>query len=509
MIVVEEYTFTPGPRGTGTIVIPQVLELEDIQRIWNVTRGALIYEATNAEYGIVSIAVANGSTTLTIETNTSTMNAGDLLQILLYETTSSPISGNTGLFGQGPGAVDAFGRARVSQPYTIADYKAVYGANSEFLTASSGGGSGAAHVPNIAATRLTVGTGSTDYIVRQSRMYHQYQPGKSQLVLFSFKLNGAEAGADKRIGLFDDRNGVFLKYGGDGSLSWVERRYVTGTAQDFPVPQASWNVDPCDGTGPSGFDFNPAATQLLFIDYQWLGVGRIRVGFVHDGRYVVAHEFYHSNTLTTVYWNQPSLPLHAEIRNTAALAAPTTMDIMCASVQAEGGYSESGSDFAAATALRVVGSAPATLPLMAIRLANTYGSQPNRLTVRLDQVEAYSVTSGCRLDVIRLASHTQLTAPPGGIVWTAANAASGVEYTTNVNTYTTATTDQIVDSFFVAGGAGQSSPVISNSITPAAARQSYIAQNIASNDSQAFLIFATSLGNNADCAIAMQWRELA
>lgn len=36
----------------------------------------------------------------------------------------------------------------------------------------------------------------------------------------------------------------------------------------------------------------------------------------------------------------------------------------------------------------------------------------------------------------------------------------------------------------------------------------YIAQNIASNDSQAFLVFATSLGNNADCAVSMRWREL-
>lgn len=507
MVVIEEYTFTPGARGVGTIVIPEVLELEDIQRIWNVTRGALIYEATNAQYGIVNVAVANGSTTLTIETDTSTMNAGDDLQILLYDGTSG---GGGGFNSSGQGSVDAFGRARVSEPYTIADYKAVYGLNSEFLTDSVGVGSGVAAVTNQAAARLTVGTGINDYVVRQSRMYHQYQPGKSQLALFSFKLNGTEAGADKRIGLFDDRNGVFLKYGGDGSLSWVERRYVTGTAQDFPVPQASWNVDPCDGTGPSGFDFDPTKTQLLFLDFQWLGVGRIRVGFVHDGVYVVAHEFYHSNTLATVYWSQPSLPLRAEIRNTAALGSSTTMDIMCASVQAEGGYSESGNDFAAFSAVRNIGNPPATLPVMAIRLANTLGGYPNRITVRLGQVETYSATGGCRLDLYRLASHTQLTSTaPGGIVWTAANALSGVEYTTNVTTFTTAATDLLVDSFYVAAAGGQSRPVVSGLITPSAARQSYIAQNIASNDSQAFLVFATSLGNGADCGVTMQWRELA
>lgn len=504
MRVVDTYTFTPGAKGAGTIVVPEVFELEDIYRITNVTRGVALYGSEIPMSG-ASVTVAGGSSTITLEESTTFCDSSDELQILLYDTVSG---GSAGGVGGGDGTKDAFGRARVSEPYTIADYKAVYGLNSEFLTDKSGVGSDVAFIANLAAARLTVGTGATDYVVRQSRMYHQYQPGKSQLVLFSFKLNGVEAGADKRIGLFDDRNGVFLKYGGDGSLSWVERRYVTGTAQDFPVAQAAWNVDTCDGTGDSGFDIDPATTQLLFIDYQWLGVGRIRVGFVHNGEYVVAHEFYHSNTLTTVYWSQPSLPLRAEIRNTTALTVSTTMDIMCASVQAEGGYSESGNDFAAATGLRTVGSPPATLPLMAIRLADTFGSQPNRLTIRLDQVEAYSVTSGCRLDVIRLASHTQLTAPPGGIVWTPANSSSGVEYTTNVNTFTTASTDQVIDSFFVAGGAGQSSPVVSGVITPSAARASYIAQNIASNDSQAFLVFATSLGNNADCAVSMRWREL-
>ena len=506
MRVLESYTFAPGGRGAGTITIPEVLKLQDIAHIWNSTRGALIFDVKNSEYGLLNVVVSGGETTLTIETNTSTMDAGDVLQILIYDP--FPNSPGTSFSGT-DGAQDAFGRQRVSEPYTIADYKAVYGVNSEFLTDSSGVGSGVAFVPNISATRLTVGTDATDYIVRQSRMYHQYQPGKSQLVLFSFKLNGAEPGANKRIGLFDDRNGAFLAYGGDESLSWVERRYVTGATVDFPITQTNWNVDKCDGTGPSGFNIDITKTQLLFIDYQWLGVGRIRAGFVHNGRYIIAHEFYHSNTLTTVYWSQPSLPLRAEIRNTAALDAPTTMDIMCGSVQAEGGYSESGFDFAAFSATRSIGNPPATLPVMAIRLADTLGGDLNRLTVRLGEIEAYSGTGGCRLDIYRLASHTQLTSTNvGGIVWTSANAGSGVEYSTNITTFTTAATDQLIGSFYVVAGGGVSSPVSGSVITPSSARLSYIAQNIASNNSQAFLVFATSLGNGANAAVSAQWREL-
>lgn len=501
MRVVDIYTFTPGAPGVGTIVIPEILELEDFARINNVTRGVPLYAVDLVRSGMV-VSVAGGSTTLTLEQSTSFCDASDELQILVYDSTGG---GGAGV----DGTLDAFGRQRVSEPYTIADYKKAYGLNAEFLTSASGAGSGVAFVPNIAAERLTVDTGATDFVVRQSRMYHPYQPGKSQLILISFKLNGFEENAEKRVGYFDDRNGTFLLYDDTGSLSFVERRYVTGSPVDHAVAQTSWNIDPCDGTGLSGFDIDVSNTQLMFVDFQWLGVGRVRVGFVHNGSYIVAHEFYHSNTLSTVYWSNPALPVRAEISNTAALASSTTMDLICASVQAEGGYSEAGFDFAEHTAVRSIGNPPNTLPVMAIRLADTFKGDLNRVLVRLGSVQGYSGTGGYRLDIIRLASHTQLTSTdPGGIVWTAVNAESAVEYTTNVTTYSTAATDQLIDSYFVVAGGGASRPIASGKLDPSSARLSVISQDYDSNDSQAFLVFATSLGNGADAAISMQWREL-
>jgi len=504
MRVVDTYTFTPGAPGAGTIVIPEVLELEDFSRITNVTRGVALYGVEVVRSGM-TVTVAAGATTLTLEQTTTFCDAADELQILVYDSSGGGSGGGTGV----DGALDAFGRQRVSEPFTIADYKKVYGLNTEFISDTSGVGSGVAFVANEAASRLTAGTGATDYVVHQSRMYHPYQPGKSQLILMSFKLNGTEENADKRVGYFDDRNGTFLLYDGTGGLSFVERRYVTGSPVDFPVAQAAWNVDRCDGTGPSGFDIDASKTQLLFIDFQWLGVGRVRIGFVHDGQYIVAHEFYHSNVLSTVYWSNPALPVRAEIRNSGALAAPATLDFICASVQSEGGYSEAGLDFAANTAVRSIGNPPNTLPVMALRLSNTFNTHLNRVVARLTQIEGYSGTGGYRLDLFRLASHTQLTSTdPGGIVWTQANLASAIEYSTNITTYTPAATDQKLESFFVVAGGGASRPVSSGVIDPATARLSYIAQNISSNDSQAFMVFATSLGNGADAAVSLQWREL-
>lgn len=504
MIVVENYTFTPGARGVGTIVIPEVLELEDIQRIWNVSRGALIYEATNPQFGIVSFVVANGSSTLTIETDTSTMNAADVLQILVYDGTSG--GGGSGLNAGGDGSVDAFGRVRVSQGLTLADYKSVYDVDPEILLDTNAGGT-LTHVANEASILITGDTAVGEYGAAQTRMYHNYQPGKSQLALVSFNFLAATANTFKRVGLFDADNGLFLEMDGTGALSFVKRSFVTGSSTDTPVLQANWSVDPCDGTGPSGFDLDITKTQLLFLDFQWLGVGRIRIGFVHDGNYIVAHEFYHSNQLATPYWSQPSLPIRAEVINDAlvAPAAAPTMKLICATVLSEGGYLETGIDLSMASDIRAVGNAPTELPLIAIRLTGNINGQSNRETVRLNGLSVISPVSGVKIEVIRCESEAAVT----GGAWLSLAAYSGVEYNITATGYTPGANDVVVDTFYVPAGQGQNAPGLANIINPNASRQGYIAQNVASNDSMAYLVYATSLGNNATASAALQWREVS
>lgn len=501
MIVLQNYTFTPGEAGQGTIVINDIFALENFASIVNVTRNATIYNPLSQHDRIISLVASEGQTTLTLADNTVYWDNQDSIQILVH---GSNQPGNT-LNGGGNGTHDAFNRLRVSQGFTLADYKSTYNDGSEMLTKKSGTGT-VAHQTNHAAIRITNSTGATDYIYRQSRMYHTYQPGKSQLSLLSFNMYGSEPNAKKRIGYYDDRNGVFFQLAGDGTLSFVLRSYVTGSAVDAPpVTQSNWSVDPCDGTGPSGFDLDISKTQLLFIDFQWLGVGRVRVGFVHNGSFIVAHEYYHSNILATPYWNQPSLPIRYEITNTSALAQTTYMDAICATVIAEGGYAESGFDFAKASGIRAVGTAPASLPLMAIRLTNSVNGQPNRYTVRASSFSCASPVSGVRVDLYRLQSHTGVT--NGN--WLDADGGSVVQHNTDATTYTIGTSDQLIDSFFVPGGQGNNSPGSGDIANPSASKGGFIAQNIDSNDSMAFLLVAHSLGNNATAGAAFQWREIA
>lgn len=502
MLVLENYTFVPGTSGTGQLIIEGVFTLEDFASITNVTRGAIIYEPVRDHDRINSLTVDSGFTTLTLNDNTEYWNSSDNIQILVHPR---PNSTNTnGIGGTLSGSIDAFNRLRVSQGFTLADYKATYSSSSEFLTDKSGSGT-VAHQANHAAVRITNSTGATDYIARQSRMYHTYQPGKSQLVLFSFNMYNAEPNANKRIGYYDNRNGVFFQWAGNGSLSFVRRSYVTGSAVDTPVPRSNWSVDKCDGTGPSGFEIDLSKTQLLFIDFQWLGVGRIRIGFVHNGQFVVAHEFYHSNILATPYWNQPSLPVRYEIVNTGTLAQTTYMEAICATVIAEGGYAEAGFDFAASSGIRTVGSIPSSLPLIAIRLKDSISGQPNRLTIRPSSFSCASPVSGVQIDLYRLMSHTGVTNGS----WVNASDGSGVQYNISASTYSIGLDDQLIDSFFVPGGQGNNAPGAGDIANPSASKGGFITQNIASNESMAFLLVATSLGNNATAGATIQWREIA
>jgi len=83
---------------------------------------------------------------------------------------------------------------------------------------------------------------------------------------------------------------------------------------DVKVPQEDWNIDPCDGTGITGYNLNLARIQMAYIDYSWYGAGKIRFGF-KDGEGIVkyVHEFVHNNILYESYLRSGNLPARYEV----------------------------------------------------------------------------------------------------------------------------------------------------------------------------------------------------
>lgn len=82
------------------------------------------------------------------------------------------------------------------------------------------------------------------------------------------------------------------------------------------IPQSQWNLDKCDGTGPTGFFLRPYRIQMAYIDYSWYGAGKVRFGFKDQrGQVVYVHEFVHNNHKNEAYLRSGNLPARYEIEN--------------------------------------------------------------------------------------------------------------------------------------------------------------------------------------------------
>ena len=246
---------------------------------------------------------------------------------------------------------DAFYRLRVSSPSTLYEGSTIYDSNLVFFDDDVTAGASITGPGTNAAMVLTVNAGSTlnAYAARQSHFYAHYQPGKSFLAYFSFCFGAAVTGIVQRVGLYDvdtsnannPKNGVLLQL--DGSvLAWVLYNGNGGIQYAEQAGETSWNVDPLNGTGPSGLTLDPTKNLLGFVDLEWLGVGRVRVGFFINGVPIICHTF--NNTgLSLPYLNNPLLPVRYEVRRTVNTAtAAATMTAVCCSIMSEGGFDPIG-----------------------------------------------------------------------------------------------------------------------------------------------------------------------
>jgi len=264
---------------------------------------------------------------------------------------------------------DAFGRLRVSQPFTLFDSQNRYAADPSFDTSLTGSGT-STFLANESAVSLAVTTASGDKVIRQTKRYFPYQPGKSLALLTTFVMAAGKANLRQRVGYFDSNNGLFLQRNGT-ELSFIIRTYTGGSADDTrKVVQSAWNGDPLDGSGASGITLDTTKAQILFADFEWLGVGSVRVGFVIDGQYITAHTFDNANEVTSVYMQTATLPLRIEIENTAATASSSSMKQICSTVISEGGYEQTSVERVARRSTTLTGIGTSFVPLVSIRLAS-------------------------------------------------------------------------------------------------------------------------------------------
>lgn len=338
-------------------------------------------------------------------------------------------------------AVDAFGRARMSEPLTLFDSSNRFFDNSRTSFANNAGGN-TSFVANTATLDMNVGTTSGTYVYRETNRVFAYQPGKSLQVLQTFVMNPAKTGLRQRVGYYGVNNGFYLERDGASTVQFVKRSKATGVVVDTPVTQANWNLDKMDGTGPSAITLNLDNPQIMFIDIEWLGVGSVRMGFIIDGKLIPCHTFHHANLSSSVkgaYMQTACLPLRYEIENTATTASASTFKITCATVISEGGYELRGRQ-------RTVGT-----PITSSYLLSTAGTYYPIASLRLNTAAGYTdgiaILRNISLSPISSA-HYNWKIVSGGTVtggtWANTDTSSIVEYNVNATSFTaTGSTDVI------------------------------------------------------------------
>lgn len=243
------------------------------------------------------------------------------------------------ILADGP-QLDAFGRLRTASPNVV--FNAYFTVSDQAFLFSEKTVGGGSITRNTTAGRMeySVGTASGDRAVRQTKQYFFYLSGLSAQILSTFLMGDLTANCNQRIGLYDDSNGLFLEARGT-TVGVVLRSSTSGTVSDTFVPQSSWNLDKMDGTGESGITVDWTNQQILSIDMQWLGAGRVRYGLVIDGKTYHVHEILNANEHDIFpYMNNPTLPIRYEVVNTGTTATPTTLLHVCSSYIREAAESQ-------------------------------------------------------------------------------------------------------------------------------------------------------------------------
>ena len=238
-----------------------------------------------------------------------------------------------------PTDTDAFGRTDVSIPHTVRNYQFNLSSENRFCKFLSNGGTQVNH-PLYTATELisTSDVGSIACIT--SNIYHFYTPAVSQSITMTVALS--DSGKENNIrqwGYMDDTDGLFFELNGT-TLNAVVRSSVNGVIAEYRVPQSDWSNNRLNGEGGT-FNINNATIELAkdniyWIDFQWLGAGRVRFGVYINGLRIVCHEVQNTNKSPRPYMRSGSLPIRYRTENTGVTSGSSSITAFCASVLAGG-----------------------------------------------------------------------------------------------------------------------------------------------------------------------------
>lgn len=270
---------------------------------------------------------------------------------------------NNNVYDQLGPLLDAFSRVRISSPETILDSKQLHDKQPLIYDEVVGGGATSVYSIADSSTKMNV-FNNGDYVIRQTKQRPNYQPGKSPLIEMTFTFEEPKVGITQRVGSFNtsivapytaDIDGIYLEsIDLDVSICIAKNGVVRKTPVDYwkTLNTANLRLD---------------KSQILVINYQYLGVGDVDVGFYINGRYTPLVSIPHANDSAGVYMGTPNHSLRYEIRSTGSAG---TLEHICSTVISEGGSDITGIERAVDTGITQINllTAGVFYPIVGIRL---------------------------------------------------------------------------------------------------------------------------------------------
>lgn len=244
-------------------------------------------------------------------------------------------------FAEGQPILAGFGSLKTSGERVLGVYESSLDSYESLFSTVTANGGELTYSPSESSEILSV-TGSNGSSAKTTtNRYHYYLPGSANVFkgTFSFGDSG-KTGNHRSFGPFDSNDGCFFQLY-DTTLYVCIRSSVSGSVIDTKVPQSLWNVDKLDGTGKSGYNIDITKINVFWLDYQWLGAGRVRFGvFAPDGSRITCHRFENAGAFTVPYMRTGTLPLSFENVNHAATGSSSEIRAVCMAMYTEGTHED-------------------------------------------------------------------------------------------------------------------------------------------------------------------------
>lgn len=204
--------------------------------------------------------------------------------------------------------VSIFGVKEAEPRYDDLSIQFQYGIPNTILTTTLVNG-GTTTTANSEAILSTSGTaGSVAGI--ESFTSLRYVTGHEAEALFTAAFTGAFANNTQQyLGIIDNNDGFAVGFKGT-SFGIIVRRNGTDTF----IAQSSFNGDKLNGTGPSGFLYNPANLNVFRIVYGWLGASVIKFYIMNsNGNWILFHVIQQPNSSPIPSITNAFLPMGAQV----------------------------------------------------------------------------------------------------------------------------------------------------------------------------------------------------